>query len=272
MSNFIDTNIDQLGTLVQDASKALPSTLSSSVGNLVGQAGNSRIINEINKLAGNPQGPNGSLIQQQSAFPYRKLMTFYLKDRNGQLIHPSDKNFQPGYLFKMRINPSSFAVTLPPKSVTQIRTMGGWKLQYWYPEIGSIRAEGTIGNMLGAFNRDLKDSEAWRNFKNLMAVYVNNGIPYTAPGKSQRQAAQAQFAPTAVCLFDNFQYEGYFESLEYTENQDTPHTIGYSFSFKFLNNLNLGDIPGITRESTIDANYLNAIVPQSKINSLIQSI
>lgn len=272
--NFITENLDQAGSLVQAAANALPATLSSSVGNIVGQNGNNKAVNALSNLLTNNGivGPNGSLLKQQSAFPYKKMVTFFLRDRSHNLIQPSDKNFRPGYQFTMRINPSNFNVTLPPKTVVPIRTLGGWKLQYWYPELGSIKADGTIGNMLEAFNRDLKDSAAWRNFTSLVKVYTQNGIPYTAPGTANRRLAQNAFAPIAVCVFDKNQYEGYFESLDYTESEETPHTIKYSFNFKFVNNLDLGDIPGMTRESSIDASLLNAFVPQGAINNAVNTL
>lgn len=272
--NFITENIDQAGTLVQAATKNLPSTLSTHIGSLAGQGGSNPAITALSNLitSAGLTGPNGPLLKQQSAFPFRKAVSFFLRDRNHQLVQPSDKTFQAGYFFKMHINPSNFVVTLPPKTVVPIRTLGGWKLQYWYPEIGSIKADGIIGNMLEAYNRDLKDSSAWRGFQKLVKVYTQNGIPYTAPGTANRRLAQNAFSPIAVCVFDKNQYEGYFESLEYTESEETPHTIKYSFNFRFVNNLALDDIPGLTRESSIDASVLNAIVPQGAINNALNSL
>ena len=271
--NFITQNLEQAGTLVQAATQNLPSTLSTRIGAAGGQLGSNPAITALSNLASNIgiQGPNGSLLKQQSAFPYKKAVSFFLRDRNHQLVQPSDPSFQAGYFFKMHINPSNFSVTLPPKTVVPIRTLGGWKLQYWYPELGSIKADGMIGNMLEAYNRDLKDSAAWRGFSKLVKVYTQNGIPYTAPGTANRRLAQNAFSPIAVCVFDKNQYEGYFENLEYTESEETPHTIKYSFSFKFANNLALDDIAGLTRESSIDASVLNAIVPQGAINNALNS-
>lgn len=273
--NFITTNVDQASTLVQAAADALPATLSSAVGNKVGQIGSSRAVDQLSNLVNNLgiQGPNGSLIKQQSAFPYRKPVSFFLRDRfHNLIVPPENSGFQKGYFFKMHVNPSNFNVSLPPKSVVPIRTLGGWKLQYWYPELGSIKADGIIGNMLEPFNRDLKDSKAWTGFNRLMQVYAQNGIPYTAPGSNNRRLRQSAFTPIAVCIFDRSQYEGYFETLEYTESEETPHTIKYSFSFKFVNNLDLSDVPGLTRESSVDASVLNAIVPQGAISNALNSI
>lgn len=279
MADFLPQDIlNGGGSLIQNIEQALPSTISSSVGNKAGQIGNNPIISKLQDItaAVGINGPNGSLIKQQSAFPYKKAVSFMLKDRRGNLLQPPVGNvegFQPGYFFKMFVNPSNFTITEPPKTVVPIRTLGGWRVQYWYPEIGTIRADGVIGNMLERFNRDLKDSDAWRGFRKLISVYRTNGVRYGNFDKGlNRKLLQDSFAPIAVCIFDKNQYEGYFESLEYTEAEDTPHTIKYSLSFRFLNNVQLDDIPGITRESSVDASIFNAIVPQQAISNAVNSI
>ena len=276
MSSFIPFDLNQAGSIVDGALSALPPSISSAAGSRLGQVGNNPVVNKIQQIAdGIVPGLGSQLFKQQSAFPYRKPVTFFLKDRDGSLARPDPNNsdgFGLGYKFKMLVNPSNFAITQPPKTIVPIRTLGGWKLQHWYPELGSIKADGIIGNMLERFNRDLKDSKAWRSFKKLIAIYNKNGFTYTPPGTANRRSVQDGFIPTVVCIFDKNQYEGYFENLDYTESEDTPHTIKYSFNFKFVNNLTLDDIPGITRESSVDASIVNALVPQAAIGNAINSI
>jgi hypothetical protein len=279
MSSFLPVDVNKISTLVSNVTQSLPPTLSQAVGNAlpVGQIGSSTIVNNLQRLANQVVPGAGSLIQQQSAFPYKKQVSFMLLDRNGApLATPAgnNENFQPGYFFKMFVNPSNFSVTLPPKTIVPVRTLGGWKMQHWYPDIGSIRADGIIGNMLERFNRDLKDSTAWRQFQKLVTVYQQNGVPYSPPGSNNanRQSLQALFAPTAVCIYDRVRYDGYFESFEYTESEETPHTVRYGLNFRFLQYMDLADIPGITRSASVDASVLNAIIPQSRVNQVQSDI
>jgi len=259
--NFQTVNVNQQGTLIQPSPTAAPAAADPNIGIPVAAFFNGNTNAALHALL--PFGNNPPL-------PYRKPVTFYLQDRNGSKIQPSDPSFQLGYMFQMRINPSNFNISLPPKTVVPIRTMGGWKLQYWYSELGSIKADGIIGNMLEAYNTDLKDSDAWRSFRKLIKVYTQNGIPYTAPGTSNRRFTQNAFAPIAVCIFDQFQYYGYFETLEYTESEETPNTIKYNFSFKFVSVADLGDVPGMTSESQVGSS-LATIAPQSLLNNLVDT-
>lgn len=278
MSSFLPVDINQASTIISNVTSSLPPTLSQAVGNAlpVGQIGASPLITKIQNLANSALPGAGNLFQQQSAFPYKKIVSFMLLDRNGApLAVPanSQDGFQPGYFFKMSVNPSNFNVSLPPKTIVPVRTLGGWKIQHWYPDIGSIKADGIIGNMLERFNRDLKDSAAWRQFQKLVTVYQNNGVPYSTPGtNATRQDLQSLFAPTAVCIYDKVRYDGYFESFDYTESEDTPHTVKYSMSFRFLQYMDLADIPGLTRAASVDASVLNAIIPQSRVNQVQSDI
>jgi len=281
MSSFLPVDVNKAGTLVSSITKALPPSLSQAVGGDVGaisrgQVGSNPIVSKLQNVAEQAIPGAGRLIQQQSAFPYKKQVMFLLLDRNGSPVTPPVNNpegFQPGYMFKMHVNPSNFNVTIPPKTVSQVRTLGGWKLQHWYPEIGTIGAEGIIGNMLERFNRDLKDSSAWRGFKKLLNIFQQNGIPYAPPAsQGNRYSLQRQFAPTVSCFYDRVRYDGYFENLSYTESQDMPHTISYNFTFRFLQYMDLADIPGLTREASVDASITNALIPPDKVNQLATTI
>ncbi len=227
------------------------------------QVGNNPIISELQRLGNKVQIPGvgglGQFIPQLSPFPTKKHVLFQLRDRDGNLAKPPPGNldgFREGFTFRMLVNPSNFAITQPPKTVTPVRTLGGWRLQYWYPELGSIRADGLIGNMLERFNKDLKNSDAWRSFRKLLSIYRNNGVRYFPPTVSDRSQAQARFIPRVICFFDKFEYEGYFESMEYTESEETPHTLRYSFTFKFTNVRDLRDMQEMTGESFFDESNL----------------
>ena len=289
-------DVNQTSSTVIDSTRNFPPFVQQAVGDKIGQVGNSNIINTLQGIANqNNSNPLVSIaskifLQQQSPFPTRKFVSFYMLDKNQNLaeVAPNQKtskagyNFKPGYAFTMHINPKSFKINLPGKTVIPSRTLGGWRLQHWYPEIGSISANGIIGNMLERFNRDLKESAAWFGFKQLMTVYQTSGIPYIPNGQNANRAgAQSRFSPNVVCIYDKIRYMGYFESLNYEESEDTPHTIGYDFSFKFLSMLDVNDIGSETQEqsvlnsitpSTVDARIGNIILPPSTVNSVFNSI
>jgi len=284
-------DVNQFSQTVIDATQNFPPFVQSAVGDKLGQVGNSNIINGLQNIAGrNNSNPVVSFasklfLQQQSPFPIRKYVSFYLLDRNGALVEPSkgDKetsNFQPGYAFNMHVNPSSFKINLPAKTVVPARTLGGWRIQHWYPEIGSINASGIIGNMLERFNRDLKKSTAWYGFQKLMAVYQKNGIPVIGNGSGvNRTTAQNSFYPNAVCIYDKIRYMGYFETLNYEESEDTPHTIAYDFSFKYLSKTSVNEISSESevgviqsiKPTSVDSRIGNIVLPPSVVNSAFNS-
>lgn len=175
--------------------------------------------------------------------PRKKTVTFSLLDESGSLVQHNNPNFAQGYMFTLLINPSSFKVTLPPRTVNQVRTMGGWVLQHWYPEIGTISADGIIGNLLQRYNTDVRDTDKWQAFEKLKAVFLNNGIPYQV-GPIKR--TDKQFNPTAVCVYDQITYSGYFENFDIDENQDNPWTRNYNFTFKFVDMVDTTDMAART--------------------------
>ena len=285
-------DVNQLSSSVIDVSRNFPPFVQQAVGDKLGQVGNSNILAGLQNIAARQGGDNPVvstaakiLLQQQSPFPVRKYVSFYLLDRNGQLatVSPGESQYgyKPGYAFTMFVNPKNLKVNLPNKTVVPARTLGGWRLQHWYPEIGSLSATGIIGNMLERFNRDLKDSAAWNGFKKLMGIYRNNGLPYVGNGAgTNRGSAQRIFYPNAVCIYDKIRYQGYFETLNYEESEDTPHTVTYDFSFKFLSMVNVDDISSDSQDASaissikptsIDSRIGNIVLPPSVVNSAFNS-
>jgi hypothetical protein len=292
MPDFGLIDINQLSSQTVDVTRNFPPFVQQAVGDKLGQVGNSGILNGLQNIAARQGGDNPVisalskvLLQQQSPFPIRKYVSFYMLDRNGKLaeVSPGESsyNFKPGYAFNMHVNPKNFKINLPAKTVVPARTLGGWRLQHWYPEIGSISATGIIGNMLERFNRDLKDSAAWFGFKKLMTIYQNNGIPYIPNGaNANRTGAQNRFYPNAICIYDKVRYAGYFENLNYEESEDTPNTVTYDFSFKFLSMINVDDIAsdsedksaiGSIKPVSVDSRIGNIVLPMGVTNSVISS-
>lgn len=210
------------------------------------------LSSELNELGAGVR----SVVNQQLPFPGKKLVTFFLLDSKGNLVQPTDGSFQPGYLFNMAVNPSNLQIMYPNKTVNPVRTMGGWVMQHWFPELGQLTAEGIIGNLLQRYNTETKKTPNWDNFKKLIKVYQNNSVIYQPENTNRNNAA---FNPTAVCVYDRVTYRGYFESFNYTEEQDQPYTRRYNFSYKFTDMVETQDIVELTRNKATSAinNALN---------------
>ncbi len=192
---------------------------------------------------------------KQKIAPFKKLLTFELYDKDGKLaIPPKDSGYKDGYKFSMKINPSSLNITYPPKTVNAVRTMGGWVLQHWYPELGSLTANGIIGNLLQRWSEDTRTSPRWEDFKKLIAIYQNNSIAFQY-GTQTRD--ETKFNPTVECKYDGIVYEGYFESFNFSEDQDNPYTRNYDFSFKFVSMRDLTNISEITKLSGQASEFSN---------------
>jgi hypothetical protein len=270
MSTFIPINFNTASQSVVDLTSSLPPNIAEPINAYIGQAGNSGAITQLQNIAvGTPlQGK----IFQQSAFPTKKSVSFYIKGKDGKPFDKVGEGFKPGYFFNMYINPSSMSVSLPPKTINKTRTLGGWNVQHWFPETGSLSFEGIIGNMLERFNSNLKDSDAWRGFKKLMDIYDKNGLPYKGLDSNDRKLAQLNFHPSAVCVYDGVQYDGYFEKLDYVEAEDMPHTIKYNFQFTYLQTMDTKDIETLTQGFAIDSSVYNTIGRTSAegIESVVQ--
>jgi len=209
-------------------------------------------------------------INSRLPFPGKRIMTFFLLDSNGILATPTDGTFQPGYLFNMSINPTSLKNTLPAKTVNETRTLGGWNLQHWYPELGSISADGIIGNLLQKYNTDVKKTPNWDIFKRLVNVYMNNSVPYAAGVNANRQEAHGKFNPTVVIVYHHVTYKGFFTNFDFDENQDNPWTRNYSFTFKYTEMIETQDIVQSTISSATSA--VNKAIGGTALGSLASSV
>ena len=267
MAQFVPIDITQQASKAIDQVKAdLPFDSNSWENQIqqLNQTASNVVASEINDLAGGAR----TLANQYAPFPAKKLVTFYLLDAQGKLAQTDGSSFQPGYLFNMTVNPSQFNITYPPKTIVPVRTMGGWVLQHWYPDIGTISANGIIGNLLQQYNTDVKKTPNWAGFMKLLTVYQNNGVPY-AMNKGQR--GTRSFNPVVVCVYDGNTYHGYFENLIFEENQEQPYTRNYTFNYRFVNMLQTQDIVSLTRDKITGVINNNSVTKPltGAINSLV---
>jgi len=216
---------------VVDKAKALlpfdPSDIGNSAQEVLNNA-QSRIANQLSQVDRATQ-------IQQKILPHKKEVTFWLENDNGIEV--------PGFRFTMKINPSSITFEQPPKTVVPVRTMGGWILQHWFPELGTLGFSGQVGNMLERWNTDTRQSNRWREFQRIINVYQNNGVAY-APGENRNSTP---FNPVAVCTYEAKMYKGYFETFSFTEDQDNPYTRNYDFSLKYSQMIDTSDIKALTK-------------------------
>jgi len=190
---------------------------------------------------------------QQKILPQKKLVTFWLEHNDGKRVIP-EGDFKSGYEFTMKINPSSINFEHPPKTVVPVRTMGGWVLQHWYPELGTLTISGQVGNMLERWNTDTRASNRWKEFQKIIKIYEKNGVSYAASGKNRNSTA---FNPVAVCTYEGIMYKGYFETFSFSEEQDQPYTRNYDMILKFTEMTDTGDISALTRVTSVAGDYAN---------------
>ena len=201
--------------------------------------GANTVQNQINNLL---------VANKQDPLPNRVPVGFELIDNNGRPV-PS----LPG--FDMMVNPASWQVDLPQKTVQQVKTLGGIQLQYWYPDLGTISANGIIGNMLTASNNtSMLKSDAWIYFKRLVDTFLGNGIA-SFRGASPATIGQVPFRPTVKIRYYGYTYLGYFETFQFTESEDNPFTRDYSLTYKFYDFDYLDDIS----VASADPGFLDSI-------------
>jgi hypothetical protein len=208
--------------------------------------------NSVQNLVNNVFVPN-----DQDPLPRAQPVSFQLQDDAGHI--------NEAYTFNMFVNPASWQVDWPSKTVTQVKTLGGIQLQYWYPELGAITANGIIGNMLTARNSSsMLKSNAWLGFQQLLKIYLDNGIT-NFRNQGLAKIGQVPFRPTVVITYYGYTYYGYFESFSLTENEENPFTRDYSFAFKFFNHAT-----GNIAEESADPGYVGNLT--NGLNALSQSI
>lgn len=217
-----------------------------------------------NNILGLVLGPVTPFLQQSTEQPTVKKVTFLLRDSTGKLPATNNNSYPPGYQFDMLVNPQTFNISYPKKTAIPVRTMGGWVIQYWFPELGGISAEGIVGNLLEAFNNDTKDSQAWSYFKKLIQVYQMNGVAYQASNNNRNFQS---FIPTVECHYDGYIYQGFFEDFSYSEEESNPWTRKYNFSFKFTDFKDISDITSLTN---INNNILQVVA--APINGVINTV
>ena len=138
----------------------------------------------------------------------------------------------------MLINPSNLDTTYSPL-ITETRTLGGFAHEYWGEQLTTLSATGKTAMFLdsekGLESRNSRETESYQYFMTLLNIYKNNGKGYYkdfTTNTSKANPSKISSLGIVQMIFDQNQYDGYFESFTYTEDASMPFNLEYSFSFK----------------------------------------
>jgi hypothetical protein len=125
--------------------------------------------------------------------------------------------------------------------INETRTLGGFVQEYWGEQLTVLNASGRTAMFVdeqGLSNANARNSESYQYFVSLLNIYKNNGKDYY----STYTTVASQRNPTRITnfgfinmFFDHKQYQGRFDSFDYSEVADKPFNLDYNFSFKVFN-------------------------------------
>ena len=124
----------------------------------------------------------------------------------------------------------------------ETRTLGGFYEELWGEQLTALSASGTTAMFFGEgglTNEFARDTEGYKNFIRLLNLYKNNGKEYIKASDPPTLASKANPSRIVgfgkvVMTFINKQYQGYFESFDFTEHAFKPFNFEYSLSFKVI--------------------------------------
>jgi hypothetical protein len=148
----------------------------------------------------------------------------------------------------MKINPQNLSCTYS-QLINRKRTLGGFIEEHWGEQFDMISASGKTGQFFGVnglTNANRRDTEAYRNFENLIAIYRNNGSLFHE--SSNKIIAQG----SVVMNYDNCIYKGYFENFSISEIAEKQFELTYNFSFKVTQEVYPGRVKSFRNVTTVN--------------------
>ena len=150
----------------------------------------------------------------------------------------------------MILNPNSWNVTMQ-QLVTPIRTVGGYVVQHWGHNPDTISVEGwsaafyLSGEELSLINdpggvsdgitsAHRRFTEGYRHFLKLLEVFRHNGVDVLPKGMPKRAGLGA-----IEIQYQGVVYLGHFLEFNYTESEENPYSIQYSYTFKVRREITL---------------------------------
>lgn len=133
----------------------------------------------------------------------------------------------------IRLNPNSLKSDFA-QLINRKRTYGGFIEEHWGEQLDSLSMDSLTSSFYGAsgltsINR--RDTDAYREFNELVSIYRNNGSIYDP--QSRKLIAQG----TIVMNYDFAIYQGFFERFSISDTADKPFDLKFSFSFKVTQEL-----------------------------------
>lgn len=165
--------------------------------------------------------------------PYAQYMTVRLPGRGGST--PGVFNASPA-VYQFLINPSE--VHINRQTIDQ-QTMAraGWQIGVWGEDFISITLNGkTPGKYFGNGLTDFYTaySESYRNLLALELVVENNGYWFEgeqAASKLQPTTRRIKMHQDVQLVVGEFIWSGMFESMDTTEDADSPFLVDFSLTF-----------------------------------------
>lgn len=152
----------------------------------------------------------------------RLPLLFEIRDREGRTVVP------PMYLL---INPQNFSQKAA-QLINRYNTRGAWIEENYGEQLDEVSASGSTAGFVskwGLVSRSglegAPDTEAYRAFEALIAVYRNNGEAYYTDGQVVRLGS-------VWMSYDGGVYMGYFVSFSVKESADRPFAFQFDFVFK----------------------------------------
>jgi len=147
----------------------------------------------------------------------------------------------------MKINPKNLSSKYT-QLINRKRTLAGFIEEHWGEQLDSLSAGGQTGQFFGPIGLTddrRRDTDAYDRFRQLVAIYRNNGSVYdTRTGKIIAQGA-------VVMNYDNCVYAGYFESFTIIDSADRPFSLNYDFAFKVVREIYPGRIKSFANVTTV---------------------
>lgn len=137
------------------------------------------------------------------------------------------------------------------KRIQRYRTRGAWIEEDWGDELDRISGSGRTDTFIhpeigltsadpidkkGATRQFAFETQAYREFKELVELYRQNGITYNDLGNpiDGPYDSSVTQANAVTMEYRESVYRGFFEDFTWTEDADTPFNFSWSFSFVVL--------------------------------------
>lgn len=128
------------------------------------------------------------------------------------------------FRIQMYINPSNFVIN-SVKDLSEVRTKGGYILQYWGEKFDEVQINGKTGSSGVEGINALKD--IYRSEQLALWKIIQNAGDVGA----KRRQSLAQLAASVILHYDGVQYYGYFKTFSVTETAEEIGHFNYQMTF-----------------------------------------